>query len=447
MRRFLTLAALTAATTLALAGTSSAATQVGEAQNTVQNCMVGATFVQDTSGHAPLYSVPAGGGVITSWSMYAGPATGQQVKFKVFRPTGTAHEYEAKGDSNLETLTPNQLNTFSTRIPVQAGWQIGFYEATGLDRCYNSASGDAGDSAAATTGDQAVGTTQTFPQLSGGGYRMDIQANVEPDADGDGFGDETQDKCSTDPTTQDVCQADLSITKAADKAAVKKGASVTYTIAVKDNSSYNTAKSAVVDDTLPSNVSFTSATGATCGAGAPGHVSCSLGDIAKGETKTLTIVVTATTAGTATDTATVASSTPDPNSGNNSASASTVVPATPALSLPNQSVTVGSNRIAMITESCGATVFGSCTGTLVDKTASKVVVARKKRILTLGSTTFTIQPGKTVKVPLKLSKKAYKLLKQKGKLKTIAKATIHDGVGTTNVRTAKVTLKAKKKKH
>ena len=32
-----------------------------------------------------------------------------------------------------------------------------------------------------------------------------VQANIEPDADGDGFGDETQDNCPSQPTTQGAC--------------------------------------------------------------------------------------------------------------------------------------------------------------------------------------------------------------------------------------------------
>jgi hypothetical protein len=36
-------------------------------------------------------------------------------------------------------------------------------------------------------------------------------ADVEPDADGDGFGDETQDLCAADPTRQTACVADLAV--------------------------------------------------------------------------------------------------------------------------------------------------------------------------------------------------------------------------------------------
>lgn len=35
--------------------------------------------------------------------------------------------------------------------------------------------------------------------------RLSVSATLEPDADGDGFGDETQDQCFTDPTTHGPC--------------------------------------------------------------------------------------------------------------------------------------------------------------------------------------------------------------------------------------------------
>src|SRR5581483_12213205 len=34
---------------------------------------------------------------------------------------------------------------------------------------------------------------------------LDISAQLEPDADHDGYGDQTQDKCYTDPSTQLAC--------------------------------------------------------------------------------------------------------------------------------------------------------------------------------------------------------------------------------------------------
>jgi len=37
------------------------------------------------------------------------------------------------------------------------------------------------------------------------GYRLDVSAQLEPDDDGDGFGDETQDQCPTSASTQGPC--------------------------------------------------------------------------------------------------------------------------------------------------------------------------------------------------------------------------------------------------
>ena len=45
------------------------------------------------------------------------------------------------------------------------------------------------------------------PPDAGGGNALLINADVEPDTDGDGFGDETQDKCTGSGGSQDACSA------------------------------------------------------------------------------------------------------------------------------------------------------------------------------------------------------------------------------------------------
>ena len=40
---------------------------------------------------------------------------------------------------------------------------------------------------------------------SKGGLRLNVAADIEPDADHDGYGDETQDACATDPSRQGSC--------------------------------------------------------------------------------------------------------------------------------------------------------------------------------------------------------------------------------------------------
>jgi hypothetical protein len=68
------------------------------------------------------YAAPSAG-VITSWSINEGPASGS-LGFKVFRPLG-GDAYLVVGHDGPRPLTPNTLNTFPVSIPVQAGDILG----------------------------------------------------------------------------------------------------------------------------------------------------------------------------------------------------------------------------------------------------------------------------------------------------------------------------------
>jgi hypothetical protein len=92
----------------------------------------------------------------------------------------------------------NQLNTYPTRIPVQAGDVIGYFASTAFNSCTVAAPGY---DYSYFLGDPAPGSTDTYA-LYAGAYQPDIAATLEPDADGDGFGDETQDQCPSDPQIQ-----------------------------------------------------------------------------------------------------------------------------------------------------------------------------------------------------------------------------------------------------
>ena len=85
----------------------------------------------------------------------------------------------------------------------------GFYGATG-GSCGATAS--SGYSSVYLTGDQAPGSS--IPYTNDPAVRFNIAASLEADADNDGFGDETQDQCPTEATTQGPCPVpETSITK------------------------------------------------------------------------------------------------------------------------------------------------------------------------------------------------------------------------------------------
>jgi uncharacterized repeat protein (TIGR01451 family) len=296
---------------------------------------------------------------------------------------------------------------------------------------------------------EPVGTTHTY--MSGGAQVIDVAASVEPDADHDGFGDETQDACPTDATTQGVCLADLSVTKVADRAVAGVGDDVVYTIGVKNGGPHATASSVSVTDALPPNVALVSAV-STRGSCA-GPVTCSLGDLASGEAATITVVVRTTAAGPATDRATVTSATVDPNQGDNSATAATsVLAAFPGVTLASlRTVSIDAKGRGTVGIPCPAVADGQCAGAGVFASASKIVLrdAVKGKIQKLSSFAFSgIQPGTTKKVKFKLSKKALKLLATKGTLKSVLTVSSHDSRNTAKKTSAHVTLKsAARKRH
>jgi len=210
--------------------TASAATSLG--QTSPPSSCDGGTFegVQIATGNPPSYAVPAGGGVITSWSQLASPALTQSAKLKLWRPTGAALTFRVVGASDLRALSPSVLNTFPTRIPVQSGDLVGlgWTAPVGPSQvgCQFSTSSP-GDQFGGHPGDTPTGGETSFG--SGSNFRINVSATLEPDADNDGFGDETQDGCPTDNTAQGACPVpDTTITKGPKDKTKKKTATLEF---------------------------------------------------------------------------------------------------------------------------------------------------------------------------------------------------------------------------
>jgi hypothetical protein len=186
----------TAGLALAAPGPAAGATVVGRANTptTGGECLGGFTRLQITTA---LYTVPLPG-VLTTWS-FAAAASPPQLRLKVGRPTGGTN-FTIVGESPVETMTANTLRTFPIRIPVQAGDVLGEYQATD-GHC---SSGSAGYSYVYVNVDQPLGTNATFlgPVTN---TELPLAASLEADSDRDGFGDETQDQCPTNATTQGPC--------------------------------------------------------------------------------------------------------------------------------------------------------------------------------------------------------------------------------------------------
>jgi hypothetical protein len=177
------------------------------------------THLQTTSA-GNSYAAPAAG-VITSWSVHPTGSTPNALKLKFGRAAG-GNDFTIVGESPPKTPTPGVLNTYTdVRFPVQPGDVIGYFAETPMfTGCGRN---DSNFSARSVTGDQAPGTTTTYPGLTSS-FQISFSATLEADCDSDGFGDETQDPSvigGSCPPRSRTLALDASKNK------VKKGRSVT----------------------------------------------------------------------------------------------------------------------------------------------------------------------------------------------------------------------------
>jgi hypothetical protein len=212
---------------------SSAATTVGQTfdPTSANTCAGGPEWdiVQTSRASGPSYATPFHG-VLTSWSFQASSTTGQttHLTMRVFRPTGTPHQYSVLADgSTFQTIAPaSGLHTFATRIPVSSGDFVGVASTDGTCGTFTGVAGDRYDfhfGSALATG------TPTLFTATNSGFIQDISANLEADADNDGFGDETQDKCVGTAGTTNGCPNTVTSASAAQ---VGKSPRITVTATV-----------------------------------------------------------------------------------------------------------------------------------------------------------------------------------------------------------------------
>jgi hypothetical protein len=164
-------------------------------------------------------------GVLTSWSFEAGS---QQtvLTLRVFRPASPG-SYTVVGDGGaLQTVAASTgLHTFPTRVPVHSGDYIGIH----------STSGNCSKPSPTTPYLFRIGTATpvggTAAYTANSSVLFDIAATLEPDVDGDGFGDETQDACPGSALTQAACPApDTTITKHPKRPVVRAKIKFTSTV-------------------------------------------------------------------------------------------------------------------------------------------------------------------------------------------------------------------------
>ena len=207
-----------------IGGQASAATTVGETFAGGDVCgsltSAGATLLQ-TASPGNQYRVNDTG-VITSWSYQAGSAPFSRMQLKLASQP-RAGSFVIEDESEIETPVANTLNTFQTRISIgpEFGFFLGFWETAPPEgaNCWRTAPGYSFIGAAGNP------PLNEDPRTWVPGYpntQLNVSAVLEPDADNDEFGDESQDTCLP-PTVQTDCDSpETTITKAPEKQTSKR---------------------------------------------------------------------------------------------------------------------------------------------------------------------------------------------------------------------------------
>jgi hypothetical protein len=146
----------------------------------------------------PLPITAPSGGVVTKWKVNAGSAGSASPSLRILRQTG-AKTVQVIGESGAATLGPG-LNTFDTRITIQAGDRVALSAAGPFPVCQTAEDSTVGG----FVNSGGVGSTNEFLEIPTAKARIPVFAVIEPDADNDGYGDETQDKCPQNAAFQ-VC--------------------------------------------------------------------------------------------------------------------------------------------------------------------------------------------------------------------------------------------------
>jgi hypothetical protein len=186
-------------------GLASAATTIGQTGTPTATCTDNEAYVQKTVAAGPQYS-PSASSVITAWSAQGTSAPNQPLTLLVLRQDDPTH-YTVLG-RNAQTLpNTNVVNTFNgVRLPIQPSQEIGVFLPSGSAATCEFSTSNGGDVAnwSFPLGEIPDNTSYPFTG-SDTDQRVNAKAVVEPDADHDGFGDETQDQCPSNAATQGAC--------------------------------------------------------------------------------------------------------------------------------------------------------------------------------------------------------------------------------------------------
>jgi hypothetical protein len=133
-------------------------------------------------------------GVVTKWRVKLNAGLGSpsgSIAFRILRPMGTLHQGVGRSAAETPSTTQSGIFEFNTRLPIRQNDEIGLDLNAGANRTFISNPGGHVYRFTAPALEEN-GTPRSSTAYQSGSDVL-VQAVVEPDADEDGLGDETQD--------------------------------------------------------------------------------------------------------------------------------------------------------------------------------------------------------------------------------------------------------------
>ena len=164
-----------------------------------------ATFTQQDA--PPSLTSPGGlrapiDGVVVRWRIRNGPFSGSAALRIIRQPRPLSTASTGGGTGPTVPVPANQLSTYDVRLPIFTG------NAVGIDCCYPNALSPFFFTSEANLFYWEPALIDNDPARAPTTYGSEallVNADIEPDADHDGYGDETQDQCPADASTQGPC--------------------------------------------------------------------------------------------------------------------------------------------------------------------------------------------------------------------------------------------------
>lgn len=205
MHRYLIAITVAAALLLAAASPASGFVQPGEEFGNpcvTDGTETGATMIGlNSQGSEPFTQAgipPEGKWVITRWKARVGAGIGPLPQQLVATHQVGEEDDRKVGESVLQTLVPG-VDEFATRIPVSEYDHVGLAGPEGTLVCHRSL-----NVAGQVKGSFASGESRHMEILTNLG--VPVTVTVEPDEDGDGYGDFTQDECPRLALAHEACR-------------------------------------------------------------------------------------------------------------------------------------------------------------------------------------------------------------------------------------------------